>query len=156
MRAQLLQQFNAVLQTQDSARGLIVNMSDVLFDVGSSELKPATREKLAKISGILLAHPGLTLQIEGYTDSTGSDALNMELSGMRADGVRDYLAQEGVPVSSMTAQGFGKAQPVASNDTPDGRQKNRRVELVVNGDAIGNSSAAAPPGPGATAANQPN
>jgi len=168
LRAQLLQQLNAVLQTQDSARGLIVNMSDVLFDVGSSELKPATREKLAKISGILLAHPGLTLQIEGYTDSTGSDALNMELSGMRADGVRDYLAQEGVPVSSMTAQGFGKAQPVASNDTPDGRQKNRRVELVVNGDAIGNSSVAAPPaatsapgptgqpGPGATAANQPN
>jgi len=168
LRAQLLQQLNAVLQTQDSARGLIVNMSDVLFDVGSSELKPATREKLAKISGILLAHPGLTLQIEGYTDSTGSDALNMELSGMRADGVRDYLAQEGVPVSSMTAQGFGKAQPVASNDTPDGRQKNRRVELVVNGDAIGKSSAAAPPaatsapgpagqsGPGASAANQPN
>ena len=142
LRAQLLQQFNAVLQTQDTARGLIVNMSDVLFDVGSSELKPATREKLAKISGILLAHPGLMLQIEGYTDSTGSDALNMELSGMRADGVRDYLAQEGVPVSSMTAQGFGKAQPVASNDTADGRQKNRRVELVVNGDAIGNSSAA--------------
>jgi outer membrane protein OmpA-like peptidoglycan-associated protein len=167
LRAQLLQQFNAVLQTQDSARGLIVNMSDVLFDVGSSELKPATREKLAKISGILLAHPGLTLHIEGYTDSTGSDALNMELSGMRADGVRDYLAQQGVPVSSMTAQGFGKAQPVASNDTPDGRQKNRRVELVVNGDAIGNSSAAPPgassapgpagqPIPGASAANQPN
>ncbi len=168
LRAQLLQQFNAVLQTQDTARGLIVNMSDVLFDVGSSELKPATREKLAKISGILLAHPGLMLQIEGYTDSTGSDALNMELSGMRADGVRDYLAQEGVPVSSMTAQGFGKAQPVASNDTADGRQKNRRVELVVNGDAIGNSSAAPPPAatsapaaagqpaPGASAANQPN
>ncbi len=168
LRAQLLQQLNAVLQTQDTARGLIVNMSDVLFDVGSSELKPATREKLAKISGILLAHAGLTLQIEGYTDSTGSDALNMELSGMRADGVRDYLAQQGVPVSSMTAQGFGKAQPVASNDTPDGRQKNRRVELVVNGDAIGNSSAAAPPAatsapgpagqpaPGASAANQPN
>jgi outer membrane protein OmpA-like peptidoglycan-associated protein len=167
LRAQLLQQFNAVLQTQDSARGLIVNMSDVLFDVGSAELKPATREKLAKISGILLAHPGLTLQIEGYTDSTGSDALNMELSGMRADGVRDYLAQQGVPVSGMTAQGFGKAQPVASNDTLEGRQKNRRVELVVNGDAIGNSNAAPPgassapgptgqPVPGASAANQPN
>jgi outer membrane protein OmpA-like peptidoglycan-associated protein len=169
LRAQLLQQLNAVLQTQDTARGLIVNMSDVLFDVGSSELKPATREKLAKISGILLAHPGLMLQIEGYTDSTGSDALNMELSGMRADGVRDYLAQQGVPASSMTAQGFGKAQPVASNDTPEGRQKNRRVELVVNGDAIGNSAAAPPsastgsapgtaaqPTPGATAANQPN
>jgi outer membrane protein OmpA-like peptidoglycan-associated protein len=167
LRAQLLQQFNAVLQTQDSARGLIVNMSDVLFDIGSAELKPATREKLAKISGILLAHPGLMLQIEGYTDSTGSDALNMELSGMRADSVRDYLAQQGVPVSSMTAQGFGKAQPVASNDTLEGRQKNRRVELVVNGDAIGKPNAAPPaassapgpgarPIPGASAANQPN
>ena len=164
LRAQLLQQFNAVLQTQDTARGLIVNMSDVLFDIGSAELKPATREKLAKISGILLAHPGLMLQIEGYTDSTGSDALNMELSGMRADGVRDYLAQQGVPVSSMTAQGFGKANPVASNDTLEGRQRNRRVELVVNGDAIGKSeavSSGAPvpgirPGGGASAANQPN
>jgi outer membrane protein OmpA-like peptidoglycan-associated protein len=148
LRAQLLQQFNAVLQTRDSARGLIVNMSDVLFDTGSATLKPGAREKLAKISGILLAHPGLTLQIEGHTDSVGSDEFNMELSGRRADGVRDYLAQEGVAASGMTARGFGKTQPVATNDTPEGRQRNRRVELVVNGDAIGNStSSAAPAGP---------
>jgi outer membrane protein OmpA-like peptidoglycan-associated protein len=140
LRAQLLQQFNAVLQTRDSARGLIVNMSDVLFDTGSSTLKPGAREKLAKISGILLAHPGLTLQIEGHTDSVGSDEFNQELSGRRADAVRDYLAQEGVPPSTMTAKGFGKTQPVASNDTPEGRQRNRRVELVVNGEAIGNSA----------------
>ena len=142
LRAQLLQQFNAVLQTRDSARGLIVNMSDVLFDTGSADLKPGAREKLAKISGILLAHPGLTLQVEGHTDSVGTDEFNMELSGRRADGVRDYLAQEGVPPSTITAKGFGKTQPVASNDTPDGRQRNRRVELVVNGDAIGASASA--------------
>jgi outer membrane protein OmpA-like peptidoglycan-associated protein len=153
LRAQLLQQFNAVLQTRDSARGLIVNMSDVLFDTGSADLKPGAREKLAKISGILLAHPGLTLQIEGHTDSVGTDEFNQELSGRRADAVRDYLAQEGVPASSMTAKGFGKTQPVASNDTPDGRQKNRRVELVVNGDAIGNSAGAGAPAGAAPSGN---
>jgi outer membrane protein OmpA-like peptidoglycan-associated protein len=149
LRAQLLQQLNAVLQTRDSARGLIVNMSDVLFDTGSADLKPGAREKLAKISGIVLAHPGLSLQIEGHTDSVGSDDFNQELSGRRADGVRDYLAQEGVPASSMSAKGFGKTQPVASNDTADGRQRNRRVELVVNGAAIGNttSSSGATPAP---------
>jgi outer membrane protein OmpA-like peptidoglycan-associated protein len=144
LRAQLLQQFNAVLQTRDSARGLIVNMSDVLFDTGSSTLKPGAREKLAKISGILLAHPGLTLQVEGHTDGVGSDEFNQELSGRRADAVRDYLAEEGVPASTITAKGFGKTQPVATNDTAEGRQRNRRVELVVNGAAIGNSANAAP------------
>jgi outer membrane protein OmpA-like peptidoglycan-associated protein len=153
LRAQLLQQFNAVLQTRDSARGLIVNMSDVLFDTGSADLKPGAREKLAKISGILLAHPGLSLQVEGHTDSVGSDEFNQELSGRRADGVRDYLAQEGVPASSMTAKGFGKTQPVATNETPEGRQRNRRVELVVNGDVIGNSAGLPPQGGSAPGAN---
>jgi outer membrane protein OmpA-like peptidoglycan-associated protein len=164
LRAQLLQQFNAVLQTRDSARGLIVNMSDVLFDTGSATLKPGAREKLAKISGILLAHPGLTLQIEGHTDSVGTDEFNQELSGRRADGVRDYLAQEGVAASTMTAKGFGKTQPVATNDTAEGRQRNRRVELVVNGDVIGNSASSAAPAGAAPAggslrgvyATQPN
>ena len=166
LRAQLLQQFNAVLQTRDSARGLIVNMSDVLFDTGSADLKPGAREKLAKISGILLAHAGLTLQVEGHTDSVGTDEFNMELSGRRADAVRDYLAQEGVPASSMSAKGFGKTQPVASNDTPEGRQRNRRVELVVNGDVIGKSAASSSAAPaanpaggnlrGVSASNQPN
>lgn len=141
LRAQLLEQLNSILQTSDSARGLIVNMSDVLFDTGSSTLKPGAREKLAKISGILLAHPGLTLQIEGHTDSVGSDEFNEQLSERRSDSVRDFLAEEGVPESSMTATGFGKTQPVASNDTPEGRQRNRRVELVVSGDAIGKTAA---------------
>ena len=137
LRAQLLNQLNSILQTQDSARGLIVQMSDVLFDTGSATLKTAAREKLAKISGILLAHPGLTLEIEGHTDSVGSDDFNQQLSERRADSVRDFLAEQGVPASTIAARGFGKTQPVASNDTPEGRQRNRRVELVVNGEAIG-------------------
>ena len=139
LRAQLLNQLNSILQTQDSARGLIVQMSDVLFDTGSATLKSGAREKLAKISGILLAHTGLLLQIEGHTDSVGGDEFNQQLSERRADSVRDFLAEQGVPASSITAKGFGKTQPVAANDTPEGRQRNRRVELVVNGDAIGKS-----------------
>jgi len=147
LRAQLLNQLNSILQTRDSARGLIVNMSDVLFDTGSATLKPGAREKLAKISGIVLAHPGLTLQIEGHTDSVGSDDFNQQLSERRADSVRDFLASQGVGASSMTAKGFGKTQPVASNDNAEGRQRNRRVELVVNGDAIGSTASAAPQNP---------
>src|SRR6267143_966147 len=147
LRAQLLAQLNSILQTRDSARGLIVNMSDVLFDTGSYTLKPGAREKLAKISGIVLAHPGLSLQIEGHTDSVGGDDFNQQLSERRADSVRDFLAEQGVAAGSVTAIGFGKMQPVAANDTAEGRQRNRRVELVVNGDAIGNTAvASAAPG----------
>jgi outer membrane protein OmpA-like peptidoglycan-associated protein len=142
MRAQLLAQLNSILQTNDSARGLIVNMSDVLFDTGSFTLKPGAREKLAKVSGILLAHPGLTMQIEGHTDSVGGDAFNVKLSEQRADSVKDFLGEQGVSLSSISAQGFGKAEPVATNDTAEGRQRNRRVEIVVNGDAIGTSTTA--------------
>ena len=142
LRAQLLSQLNSILQTRDSARGLIVNMSDVLFDTGSYTLKPGAREKLAKISGIVLAHPGLLLQIEGHTDSVGGDEFNQQLSERRAGSVRDFLAEQGVSPSSITAHGFGKTQPVASNDTAEGRQRNRRVELVVNGDAIGGTTSA--------------
>jgi outer membrane protein OmpA-like peptidoglycan-associated protein len=152
MRAQLLAQLNAVLQTQDTARGLIVNMSDVLFDTGSSTLRPAAREKLAKISGIVLAHPGLTLQIEGHTDSVGSDQMNQQLSERRADSVRDFLIGQGVTGSAVTAKGFGKTQPVASNDTAEGRQRNRRVELVVNGAAIGQTAS---PNAGAAPSTSP-
>jgi outer membrane protein OmpA-like peptidoglycan-associated protein len=137
LRKQLLQQLSNVLQTHDTVRGLIVNMSDVLFDTGSYTLRSAAREKLAKISGILLAYPGLKIQIEGHTDSVGSDEFNQRLSEQRAGMVRDYLIDQLVPASSVTAQGFGKMKPVASNDTPAGRQQNRRVELVVSGDAIG-------------------
>jgi outer membrane protein OmpA-like peptidoglycan-associated protein len=137
LRARLLQQFNLILETRDTARGLVVNMSDVLFDSGKFTLRPLAREKLAKISGIVLAYPSLNLAVEGNTDSVGTDAFNQQLSERRAEGVRDYLTQEGVPAASTTAAGYGKSRPVASNDTAEGRQENRRVELVVSGEVIG-------------------
>lgn len=146
LRSKLLSQLNTILQTRDSARGLIINMSDVLFDTGSYTLKPGAREKLAKISGIVMAHPSLNLQIEGHTDSVGTDEFNQMLSERRAGAVKDYLIQQGVAPAAVTFKGFGKSQPVASNDTPEGRQRNRRVELVVNGEAIGTSTAAAATG----------
>ncbi|MGO9776470.1 MAG: OmpA family protein [Terracidiphilus sp.] len=137
LRADLLLQFNAILETRDTARGLIVNMSDVLFDTAKHTLRPAAREKLAKVAGIISGHPGLRLAVEGYTDSVGSDEYNQQLSEDRGNAVRDYLTQEGVVGTSVTSQGFGKSQPVASNDTAAGRQQNRRVELVVSGEIIG-------------------
>jgi outer membrane protein OmpA-like peptidoglycan-associated protein len=144
LRARLLVQFNAILVTRDTARGLVVNMSDVLFDSAKFTLRPAAREKLAKISGIVLAYPTLALAIEGNTDSVGGDAYNQTLSENRADSVRNYLGQQGIPSASMTAHGFGKSQPVASNDTAGGRQQNRRVELIVSGEVIGNVVGAGP------------
>jgi outer membrane protein OmpA-like peptidoglycan-associated protein len=142
LRAQLRAQLNSILQTEDSARGLIVNMSDVLFDTASFTLKPGAREKLAKVSGIVLAHPGLTLQVEGHTDSVGGDEFNQRLSQQRAGSVRDFLIDQGLAAPTISAEGFGKTEPVATNDTPEGRQRNRRVEIVVNGDSIDTSSAA--------------
>ena len=137
LRARLLQQLNSVLATRDSARGLIANMSDVLFRSGSVELLPAARERLAKVSGIVLAYPSLHVSIEGHTDSVGSDEYNQDLSERRAQSVRDYFVRGGIPAGAVDARGFGKAEPVASNETAEGRQQNRRVELVLSGDAIG-------------------
>ncbi len=137
MRAKLSEQLNSILQTRDSARGLIVCMSDVLFDTGKYSLKPGAREKLAKVAGILLAYPGLNIEVGGYTDNVGGDAMNQTLSENRAGSVRDYLVQEGVSLNSVSARGFGNTLPVASNDNSAGRQQNRRVELLVSGDAIG-------------------
>jgi len=137
MRAKLSEQLNSILQTRDSARGLIVSMSDVLFDTGKYSLKPGAREKLAKVAGILLAYPGLNIEVGGYTDNVGGDAMNQTLSENRAGSVRDYLVQEGVSTNSVSAKGFGNTLPVASNDDSAGRQQNRRVELLVSGDAIG-------------------
>ena len=137
LRQQLLQQFNLILDTRDTTRGLIVNMSDVLFDFNKYTLRPAAREKLAKISGIILSHPGLVLEVDGYTDSVGSEEYNRKLSEERAGGVRSYLIGEGISPDNVAAKGFGKDNPVASNDNAAGRQKNRRVEMVVSGDIIG-------------------
>ena len=137
MRARLLKQLNAILVTRDTARGLIATMPDVLFETNRYALRPAARESLAKFAGILLAYPDLRLEVDGHTDSVGADAYNQQLSEKRADSVRDYLVQQGIPIASVTVQGFGKTQPVASNATAAGRQQNRRVELVVSGEVIG-------------------
>jgi len=137
MRAQLSAQLNKILETRDSARGLIVSMSDVLFDTGHYSLKPGAREKLAKVAGILIAYPSLNIEVGGYTDNVGGDDMNQKLSENRAGAVRDYLVQQGVGTDSVSAKGFGNTLPVASNDNSAGRQENRRVELVVSGDAIG-------------------
>ena len=137
LRAQLEERLNQILQTRDSARGLIVNMSDVLFDSGKYSLNPGAREKLAKVAGILLSYPSLNIAVGGYTDNVGSDDKNQRLSENRAGSVRDYLIKQGVESGSVSATGFGNASPVASNDNSGGRQSNRRVELVVSGEAIG-------------------
>jgi outer membrane protein OmpA-like peptidoglycan-associated protein len=137
VRERLRAQLNSVLATSESARGLIVNMSDVLFDTGRYTLKPNTQISLAKVAGILQAYPGLKLQVEGYTDSVGSDQYNQKLSENRADAVRDFLVSQGVQTDNISATGYGKAKPVADNATAQGRAQNRRVNLVVSGDAIG-------------------
>ncbi len=138
MRAQLSDQLNKILKTRETARGLVVSMSDVLFDTGKYSLKPGAREKLAKVAGILLAYPGLDIEVGGYTDNVGGDAMNQTLSENRARSVRDYLVEQGVATASVSAKGFGNTLPVATNANSTGRQQNRRVELLVSGEAIGN------------------
>ena len=137
LRAQLLSQFNRILETRDTPRGLVVNLGDVLFDFGKYDLRPEAREKLAKLSGIILAHQGLNLAIEGHTDNVGSEEFNQTLSEKRAATVRQYLVDQGLDASSVTAAGFGKSSPIADNGSAAGRQKNRRVEIVVSGEVIG-------------------
>jgi outer membrane protein OmpA-like peptidoglycan-associated protein len=137
MRTKLAEQLNSILQTRESARGLIVSMSDVLFDTGKYSLKPGAREKLAKVAGILLAYPGLNIEVGGYTDNVGGDAMNQTLSENRAGSVRDYLVQQGVASGAVSSKGFGNTLPVATNGNSAGRQQNRRVELLVSGEAIG-------------------
>jgi outer membrane protein OmpA-like peptidoglycan-associated protein len=146
LRERLHQQLNAILETQETARGLIVNISDVLFDFNKYTLQPGAREKMAKVSGILLAYPGLKIQLEGHTDSIGTDEYNMKLSQQRAAAVREYLIAQGVPASTVTAMGFGKSAPVASNDSAAGRQRNRRVDMVVSGVPIGIAELTPPTG----------
>jgi outer membrane protein OmpA-like peptidoglycan-associated protein len=151
LRARLLQQLNSILATRDSARGLIANMSDVLFRSGSFELLPSARERLAKVSGIILAYPSLHLAVEGHTDAIGSDEYNQNLSEQRAEAVRDYFVQQGIAAASVEAHGYGKTEPIASNDTAEGRQQNRRVELVLSGDAIGSTTETPTPATAASA-----
>jgi outer membrane protein OmpA-like peptidoglycan-associated protein len=140
LRERLRQQLNTVLETRETARGLIVNVSDVLFDVDKATLKPGAREKLAKVAGILLAQPGISIDVEGHTDSTGSEEYNQRLSERRAESVRDYLVQSGIASNAVATEGYGESRPVATNGTAAGRQQNRRVELVVSGDVIGTTT----------------
>lgn len=137
LRNQLREQLNRVMATRESARGLIVDIGDVNFDTGKFDLKPDAREKLARVSGILIATPGLKVAVEGHTDSVGSDEFNQRLSEQRANSVRQYLIQSGFPAELITSAGFGKTRPVADNSTAEGRQRNRRVELIVSGERIG-------------------
>jgi outer membrane protein OmpA-like peptidoglycan-associated protein len=133
-RAQLASSISAILNTKREARGLVVNLPDVLFTSGKAVLQLGARENLSKLSGILLAYPGpYTLAIGGHTDSTGSDAANDKLSQARAESVRNFLAEEGIATSHLTsATGYGSREPVAENATVDGRAKNRRVEIVID------------------------
>jgi outer membrane protein OmpA-like peptidoglycan-associated protein len=149
MRAKLLQQLNTILQTRDTARGLVVNMSDILFESGQYRLKAGAREALAKIAGVILTYPGLTLEVDGYTDNVGGEQRNFALSQKRAESVRNFLIEQGVPENSISARGLGEANPVATNDTRIGRQLNRRVELVLGGKVIGAKVANPPPLPSA-------
>ncbi|HKR84158.1 MAG TPA: OmpA family protein [Terriglobales bacterium] len=137
LRQQMREQLNQVLETRDTARGLIVSMPDVLFNTGSASLKPTARERLAKVAGILATHPDIKVEVDGYTDSTGDPMFNERLSQERAAAVQSYLTQQGVPAASVSIHGFGEANPIASNDTPGGRQQNRRVEMIVTGESIG-------------------
>jgi outer membrane protein OmpA-like peptidoglycan-associated protein len=139
-RADLLKQLNRILATTDTDRGLVVTMAGVNFPSGSAKLQPAARENLAKLAGIIATHPTLKLDIEGYTDSAGKDETNQELSQKRAEAVQAYLTEQGIPAASLTAKGFGKGSPVAPNDTPAGRAKNRRVEIIVSGEEIGTTA----------------
>ena len=156
LRARLLQQLNSILATRDSARGLVANMSDVLFRSGSFELAPGARERLAKVSGIILAYPSLHVSVEGHTDSVGGDDYNQSLSEHRAQAVRDYFVQQGIQSGAVEAHGFGKTAPIATNDTPEGRAQNRRVELVLSGDAIGSTFDEPATGPATSAAAAPH
>jgi outer membrane protein OmpA-like peptidoglycan-associated protein len=136
LREKMRQQLNQVLETRETARGLIVNISDVLFDVDKATLKPGAREKLARVAGILQAQPGINISVEGHADSTGPTDYNQRLSERRAASVRDYLVNQGIQPGTVATAGYGETRPVATNDTAAGRQQNRRVELVVSGDAI--------------------
>ncbi len=136
-RADLLAKLNTVLATEDTDRGLVATMADVTFATGKADLKPEARESLARFAGIVSLLPKLEFAVEGYTDSVGSDDFNQTLSQQRAQAVREYLVAQGIPAGGITSRGLGKASPVASNDSPAGRAKNRRVAIIVSGEAIG-------------------
>lgn len=137
LRDLLVERLNQVLATEDTERGLVVKLSDILFDPGKFTLKAETRVLLARIAGILSWAPGITVQVEGHTDNTGDAAKNQQLSEQRAMAVGNFLVDQGMPASNITSVGYGESRPVAANNTRDGRDQNRRVELVLSGEMIG-------------------
>ncbi len=118
-------------ETRTTERGFIVTQPGLFFDSGKSVLKAGARNTLSKIADQLKINDHLTIAIEGHTDSVGTDALNQSLSEKRAEAVRSYLRSRGIPADRMTVTGMGETSPVATNDTPAGRQQNRRVEIVI-------------------------
>lgn len=136
LRKRLRDQLNLLLQTQDTDQGIVARLSDVSFASGSAQVMPAAREKLAKVAGILLAYPGLKVRVEGHTDATGQPAFNAKLSELRAGRVRDQLLKHGLAPTALVSEGLASSRPVTSEETPQGRQQNRRVELILTGEAI--------------------
>ncbi len=130
-KARLQSALGAIVETRTTARGIIVNLPDILFDVNRATIKPQTRETLSKICGIMQVAGAYKMSIEGHTDSTGSDAHNQSLSERRAKSVHDYLGTCGLQASTLSSKGLGETQPLDTNDTVKGRQKNRRVEIVI-------------------------
>ena len=131
-QVQQLQQELAALQARQTDRGLVLTLGDVLFETGKADLRPGALRNLYPLVTFLQKYPERRVVIEGHTDSVGSEAYNLDLSQRRADAVRDFLLQNGVNAAQLTTHGYGKASPVASNSTAEGRQQNRRVELIIS------------------------
>ena len=132
-RDDLRKRLNEALPTRDSSRGLVAEIGGVQFSTGTADINGGARESLSKFSGIVASYPGLRFKVEGHTDNTGGAAMNTELSLKRAMTVRDYLIAQGVPASSIDVAGLGLSMPIGDNGTMAGRERNRRVEIVVSG-----------------------
>jgi len=131
LQDRLLQALSTVAETRQTERGFVVKLPDIIFDVGRDSLKPDAKTVLAKLAGILLIMREHNLRIEGHTDSTGSDEINLELSQKRAEAVADFLAGQGIDFSRMQTRGYGKLRPIADNRSAEGRRRNRRVEIII-------------------------
>lgn len=144
-QAQQLQQELAALQAQQTPRGMVITLGNVLFRTDSAELIPGAAATIDRLAEFMRRNPEATVQIEGHTDSTGSETYNLGLSQRRADAVRSALVSRGIEPHRIETQGLGQSMPIASNDTAQGRQLNRRVEVVVSAPGL--------PGPAAGAAS---
>lgn len=126
-----LRELQEELEAVRTERGLVVSLGSLLFDVDRAELKPGGRQRLQRVADFLVDHPDRNAVIEGHTDSTGSDAYNLDLSQRRANAVELYLMSLGIDRERLAAHGYGEQFPIASNETTAGRQENRRVEIII-------------------------